>query len=1179
MYWHTANLMLIGGILLGIVLLCTCCTQTEKSATSTNLSSAPLSDSTLINSLLLEASVFEDSLDYDQAIDRYQQALAIYEKQLAEQPDSLTRIKYVDLQVVSVYEAWRFSDQVDTSLILIERARNQAIEWFGEIHPSVAYNYLRTGSVYEVLKDWEAAKQSLRKAVSIYEALGPEYIDKVFEAQKRIEDILGSYERLYPEAEALIQQELIPLLEKHPELKERFGAKLFHELGQTLYRLGKIPESQQALEKGMALIDQYQIEDETKGIILSELGNISRYQGKHEQTIRYYEQAIEEIKKFKEPDHYSITNTYDNIALTYLTYGNFQKALELLQYSFSLKPPIEELRKYRGLDINFINFSHCYKQLGDYEKSMEYAQRAYQEGRTFYKGPYPYEALMLSQIGLIYEKMGQLDLSEDYYQKSTGLLTQKTPLSRLDVEVLSQNYDGLSYIASERKDFQLGRSYLLNVLELDKKGYDVLLLNEAKIYYNIATMDQRAKNFDLAFAYMDTAMQKYTQLIGASINQTGVVPRTYGLHFYAAEDYDKAIPYFEEADQQLGLDSIHISPNQILTALTGGGEKVYLFDAFLSQTIAYYSLFKSNNNKKLLFKAYNKLQQVDQMLEFFYKGLSREESKLLWQERKTQITEIGISIDLALLRLTQGAQYIESIFQRIETNKARVLREAVNEQYALKLADVPKSIVDSLNNMQTLIGYYDQMAFESSQKEEQEQTEQYQSRSLELKLLQDQLLEYVNTKYPAYYQLKYDKALPSITDIQTQQLSSNAALLEYFRGDSTLTILLIHPDTAMVVQQSIDEAFGNQIQEFLTLLKLPSTSRNDQELAQAEKKYLNQAYQLYQILIEPVAAELTNRKELIIIPDGELGYLPFDILLSQPIKSDGVINFKTLPYLIQQYIIQHEYAAKLLNKKSGVSNQKLLAFAPSFESSVHPVAMRTVEDSLNAIKTSLYRSQDLAPLEFNQPEVEQIQQEIGGKMILGKQATESLFKAEAPQHGILHLATHAFVSDVSPNYSHLVFAPEQDDQNDQLLYAHELYNMQLQADLAVLSACETGVGELERGEGIMSLSRAFKYAGCPNIVTSLWQAEDKSTQQIMVDFYKHLKDGKGKAEALQQAKLSFLNGSDLSQSHPFYWGTFILIGNNQAITFTNTNWVLIFAITLVGIIGMILFIRRNKREA
>lgn len=187
-------------------------------------------------------------------------------------------------------------------------------------------------------------------------------------------------------------------------------------------------------------------------------------------------------------------------------------------------------------------------------------------------------------------------------------------------------------------------------------------------------------------------------------------------------------------------------------------------------------------------------------------------------------------------------------------------------------------------------------------------------------------------------------------------------------------------------------------------------------------------------------------------------------------------------------------------------------------------------------------------------EVNAIADHFEGQFYEGATASEQLFKEYAPNYDIIHLATHAIIDDVHPMNSRLLFSLNEDSvQNanspdesaqDGNLYAWELYNMQLNAQMAVLSACNTGFGKLQRGEGVMSLGRAFAYAGCPSIIMSLWPAQDQATADIMVNFYQGLSAGMTKDEALQKAKLKYLENTDELFAHPFYWASFVVQGDS-----------------------------------
>ena len=212
----------------------------------------------------------------------------------------------------------------------------------------------------------------------------------------------------------------------------------------------------------------------------------------------------------------------------------------------------------------------------------------------------------------------------------------------------------------------------------------------------------------------------------------------------------------------------------------------------------------------------------------------------------------------------------------------------------------------------------------------------------------------------------------------------------------------------------------------------------------------------------------------------------------------------------------------------------------------------------------------LMKLQWTQKEVNSILSIVKGKSYCHRHATEETFKNTAPEAGIIHLATHAIVDDRNPLYSKLVFANDKSSREDGFLNTYELYNIRLNADLVVLSACNTGYGKLVRGEGIMSLARGFMYAGCPSIVMSLWPVDDLSTNRLMDHFYQNLASGFRKDEALRQAKIEYINEADNVKSNPFYWAGFVSIGSPDSVNLpSKTNyalWMIAFVVLVIAII-------------
>ncbi len=224
----------------------------------------------------------------------------------------------------------------------------------------------------------------------------------------------------------------------------------------------------------------------------------------------------------------------------------------------------------------------------------------------------------------------------------------------------------------------------------------------------------------------------------------------------------------------------------------------------------------------------------------------------------------------------------------------------------------------------------------------------------------------------------------------------------------------------------------------------------------------------------------------------------------------------------------------------------------------------------------------LLPLPGVQKEVDKISDIVKSKVFSKKEATEKNFRENAENFDILHLAMHAFINDSLPAFSSLAFDQlKTDDTNsDGLLSTADIYNLKLNARLTVLSACNTGSGHLQKGEGILSLARGFLYAGCPSIIMSLWEVEDESGTQIMSSFYRNLKKGKTKDEALRAAKLEYLESAGSRKAHPHYWLSFVSIGDNSPLYISYDYYFFILLIlAFLGIaIDQVLRIKKARKK-
>ena len=383
----------------------------------------------------------------------------------------------------------------------------------------------------------------------------------------------------------------------------------------------------------------------------------------------------------------------------------------------------------------------------------------------------------------------------------------------------------------------------------------------------------------------------------------------------------------------------------------------------------------------------------------------------------------------------------------------------------------------------------------------------------------DSLLEVIALEYPKYYQMKHGFSIASSSDIASSLLKDNEVMLEYFVQDEQVFVLLVENGKQHFFKRQCPD-----LQELCAQLRAAMIERKDD--------FYHHSHQLYQYLIEPLDSVISG-KSLLIIPDGILAYIPFELLITQEVIEDPKqVLQKDVPYLLIDFPIRYLFSANtaLQSKRTYTKKKKgrILAMAPLFGEVI--------------AAEGFSERQGMDRLPGAQLELDSLEQRFKGQYLRGEQASEANFKRHCMHPGVLHIATHTLVNDEMASASYLMLG--EGKKEDGKLHAYELYNLQIGAELAVLSGCNTGVGKLKKGEGSASLAHAFAYAGCPNLVMSLWPVRDKTTPMFMSVFYKNMQKGKGKAESLRQAKLFCLKYDDLF-AHPYYWSGFLYVGEDQ----------------------------------
>lgn len=468
-----------------------------------------------------------------------------------------------------------------------------------------------------------------------------------------------------------------------------------------------------------------------------------------------------------------------------------------------------------------------------------------------------------------------------------------------------------------------------------------------------------------------------------------------------------------------------------------------------------------------------------------------------------------------------------TLFQIIEKSKSVVLWRALQKAQAYSYAGIPGELLEQQQQLNFSLAKAEQNLHKAKNATNLDSFYVIKLKNEVFRLKES--CDAINQELQAYTSFQQLTLEPvGLQQVQAQLLKENEAIIEYFYGEKHLYAFLISPNKTTLQQIAIHQ----DLQNWAATIKEDLFHKRD-------KNYIKKSVYLYQQLIAPFKSENLPEK-LFIVPDGVLFYIPFEVLLQRKVEDPG--NYATFPYFLKNHTISYCFSASLLDyvKRQKTAHQfkrkNALVIAPSFWKKEDP-----------SLLVAQNRNQ-LDSLVQNQPEAKAIKSIWGGKTMLGHAATKEAFLKAAEDYSLIHLATHGKVNDQDPNYSFIAFTNTIDTTKEEFkLYVRELYIQKLQADLVVLSACETGLGKIFKGEGAISLSRGFIFAGAKSVVTSLWNVNDKATRQLMEKFYQNLRDGRTKDDALRLAKLDYLNSAEKFKAHPKYWAAFVSFGNMEAL--------------------------------
>jgi len=748
----------------------------------------------------------------------------------------------------------------------------------------------------------------------------------------------------------------------------------------------------------------------------------------------------------------------------------------------------------------YSNLSVLYWSIGKYNQAEENALLALQLRQTIFGNESEETAASLNDLGLVYGST-DADKALDYYEKAKAVYEKMYNTDHPKIAVANTNI-GLMYF--NLKLYGDAINNFESALSIWRKKYPEGHSNEALVLVNLGRAYQQLKNDKAAIEYYEKALVLYKKN-------------------YGNKHPDIAVVYNQIA-------SIHIADNQFAVALTDlqnslcanvptFNELSFLknpsIESFYNGKVLLYSLrlkaqaleakyYGQSLKLKELKLALSTLQLCDSLIDNIRHNSLNENDKIELGAIAHEAYEDGVRIATAISEMTlQQKKYREIAFYFAEKSKSAVLQESIAEAQAKSFAGIPEEILEEEKSKKSEITF---LAHQLSEKPNAEEEKKLRSTLFNANLNYQKWIKKLEQDYPAYFNLKFSSISASASDVEKSILPQQA-VVSYFidKKSKRLYQFVITSKKLKIKTNELPGNFERSIKGFINSLLYSNFS----------------AYQNAQLIAGLLKPQVPSSvKKITLIPSGILSSIPFEALSYKKIKGK---DFNDVSFFVDQWSISYEFAAGLMlqkgKDKNNASNNIFLVAPVHFNENFNLNDLPGTEQEVKNI-SNLFQAQS--------------------KVALLASATESLLKTkEIGNYKYLHLATHGIVDVKDPANSEIFLNSTASDDGN--LFSSEIYNLDLNADLAVLSACETGLGKFSEGEGVIGLSRALTYAGAKNIIVSFWKVSDESTSELMVDFYKHLLSNKNEnfSEALRQAKIEIKKGNF---SSPYYWAPFVLIG-------------------------------------
>lgn len=869
------------------------------------------------------------------------------------------------------------------------------------------------------------------------------------------------------------------------------------------------------------------------GKVWNNMANILSSQEQYDDALEYYLKAAKNKEKSMPPHSLSLAKTYMNIGDMYMRKTYMDRAYRYFEMTDSIVQKRDVIKANEGgrsgsssllKAVLFNSLNEYYNRLNDFETSHEYTFKSYTLLKEMLGVQHPYVVQATANVGISYKELGNRDRAVLYLEKAKNI--REELYGNIPNTQLVSSYTNLGACHLSFQEEGLAKKYFQKAFELgqevfgDKGDLMTSICNSlGKIYQEEGDVWSALEFYSKAISIAENTYGKQHLKIAEGYQRLGKVHEQIDLNKVALEFYQYGLYSID-----LNVDTLDFSANPSSTGLLAPSiQTVYLLTS-KARVLAQQEDWKSTLNATLL---------ADTLSCRIRQSYLSEASKIRLRELDQDNIGLALQSLFHLWKETENKGYVQQAFALLSNGKSSLLNEHWQEMNGRKIAGIPQYLLETERGLKKDISFYKQLVY--SAEKEDENVEVWKSnlaeRKKELKNLHKQLSE----DYPNYIEYTQQNHFFSIDGYQ-KKMKKEACLLEYFVLDSSVFVLTLTANDVQFVSLPADN-LSDKINKFRSAISTSNFS-----------EYTRSAHELYKDLIEPLELHQTT---LTIIPSGELFTLPFDALLSKSVDTNNV-DYR-LPYLLNDYVI-HYYPSTYLLEHQKESNyyyglEPYLGIAPNYNESGHENLPKSVE------------------------EVTEIAIQFSGVTLVDSHATEQLFKEKAKNFEILHIAAHATLNDENPMYSDIVFT--QDSAEDGHLFTYELYNMQLNADLAVLSACNTGSGKIHEGEGVAGLARGFQFAGVKNLMITLWKVPDFSSAKIITQVFEELFEKKGKAEALTSAKRKYVAQADALTANPLYWSGFVLIGDDMPINSSSKAHYFLIGLLVLALLLFFMINRKN----